>query len=176
MNIYKNKEEALNEYPNFKNDINLISDNKKVIIGAFDLDSFKSNKQNSLFHGLLSLYWDSGCSSFISYDEMREHYKKIAGLIDMETISPLSQETKYMLYKAIKLLPMSEEEKIKTYTLLKGIIKKEKSWSSVSKEDAKRAIDSLLHDMDQSNVIGSSQGKKYEYLLKQIGLWFGDII
>jgi hypothetical protein len=50
----------------------------------FDLQSktvYKSNKQNNLFHSLLECFWESGCSSFGNYDDLRNYYKRIAGLV-----------------------------------------------------------------------------------------------
>lgn len=50
----------------------------------FDLhskESYKSNKQNRLFHSLLSCFWESGCASFGNYDELRLYYKRVAGLV-----------------------------------------------------------------------------------------------
>ena len=50
----------------------------------FDLQgktTYKSNKQNSLFHSLLTCFWESGCASFGDYDELRNYYKRIAGLV-----------------------------------------------------------------------------------------------
>lgn len=50
----------------------------------FDLQSktvYKSNKQNNLFHSLLECFWESGCSSFGDYDDLRNYYKRIAGLV-----------------------------------------------------------------------------------------------
>ena len=50
----------------------------------FDLQSktvYKSNKQNNLFHSLLECFWESGCSSFGDYDDLRNYYKRVAGLV-----------------------------------------------------------------------------------------------
>lgn len=50
----------------------------------FDLmgkEAYKSNKQNRLFHGLLQCFFSSGCSSFDNFDELRNYYKRIAGLV-----------------------------------------------------------------------------------------------
>lgn len=50
----------------------------------FDLlsaQSYKTQKQNNLFHGLLSCFWESGCSSFGNYDDLRLYYKRVAGLV-----------------------------------------------------------------------------------------------
>jgi hypothetical protein len=50
----------------------------------FDLlsaQSYKTAKQNNLFHSLLQCFWLSGCSSFGDYDALRLYYKRVAGLV-----------------------------------------------------------------------------------------------
>lgn len=50
----------------------------------FDLlsaQSYKTTKQNNLFHSLLQCFWLSGCSSFSDYDALRLYYKRVAGLV-----------------------------------------------------------------------------------------------
>lgn len=60
------------------------------------------------------------------------------------------------------------------YKRVAGLVKKrdgmlvEGSWSEAKKEQARIAIDMLMRDMDMAGVIGSSQGKKYEEILKGI--------
>ena len=130
---------------------------------------FKSNEQNSLFHSLLSVFWDSGCSSFISYDDLRRYYKKMAGLIEYKYENNLLEQTKKILWRAIKILPLPKEEIEKITMLLKGRVEVERSWSSVSRKNAKIAIDRLINDMDASGVISSKLGKKYETILTGIG-------
>lgn len=43
--------------------------------------SYKTTQQNSTFHCLLSCFWQSGCSSFADYDQLRLYYKRVAGLV-----------------------------------------------------------------------------------------------
>lgn len=50
----------------------------------FDLlseQAYKTAKQNNLFHSLLQCFWESGCSSFGDYDDLRNYYKRVAGLV-----------------------------------------------------------------------------------------------
>lgn len=56
-----------------------------------------------------------------------------------------------------------------------GKVLKEQSWAEATKEQAKYTIDNLLRDMDFSGVMGSSQCKKYEIILKGIGEWLEDL-
>lgn len=97
-------------------------------------ESYKTYKQNRLFHSLLNIFWDSGCSSYTSYDNMRLTYKRLGGLVKN----------------------------------IDGRIV-EGSWSDAKKDQAKRVIDNLLREMDESGVIGSKEGKKYEFILQQLG-------
>lgn len=160
------KSEAINK---FGNHFDGFSDDDDIYITFEHKAKYKSNKQNALFHSLLTCFWLSGCSSFVSYDTMRKHYKRIAGLIKIEYESTLTDWSKKCLWKAIKILPLEPEqlEIVKDY--LKGRVEKELSWSEVSKKDAQITLDMLLQDMDRSAVISSSQGKKYEEILRGIG-------
>ena len=125
----------------------------------------KTESQNKTFHKLLNIYWLSGCSSFISYDELRLHYKRI-GLVKVKYESSLTTETKNILWKAIKILPLEETEKQKVINLLKGKYEIIESWATATKEQAKHTLEVLLYDMDMSEVISSSKGKEYEEVLK----------
>jgi len=126
----------------------------------------KTEPQNKTFHKLLNIYWLSGCSSFISYDELRLHYKRIAGLVKVKYESSLTTETKNILWKAIKILPLEETEKQKVINLLKGKYEIIESWATATKEQAKHTLEVLLYDMDMSEVISSSKGKEYEEVLR----------
>lgn len=97
-------------------------------------EQYKTYRQNRLFHALLSIFWDSGCSSYLSYDDMRLSYKRLAGLV-----------------------------KNKDGRII------ESSWADATKEQAKRVIDNLLREMDESGVIGSSQGNRYQSILTSLG-------
>ncbi len=105
-----------------------------VCVKLMTPEAAKTDEQNRLFHALLNVFWDSGCSSFMDMDDMRLYYKRTAGLI---------HKNKY------------------------GFLV-ESSWGTAKKEQAGRAIDALLHDMDLSGVIGSSMGKKYQDILTHI--------
>lgn len=97
-------------------------------------EAYKTYKQNRLFHALLNIFWDSGCSSYLSYDDMRLSYKRLAGLV-----------------------------KNKDGRII------EASWADATKEQAKRVIDNLLREMDESGVIGSTQGNRYQSILTSLG-------
>ena len=138
-----------------------------VYVELLTQKQYKSREQNNTFHALLDCFWKSGCSSFVSQNEMRFYYKRSVGLI--QTVydnSNLEQDTKNMIWKAVKLLPISTTQMLEVTNLLKGKVVKEMSWSIASKKQATEAIDMILHDMDESGVITSKEGKHYEEILE----------
>ena len=147
-----------------------LSDEKEVYVDLLTKQQYKNAKQNKTFHALLDCFWKSGCSSFMSKDEMRFYYKRSVGLIDMVfDNSNISEDTKNMLWKAIKLLPLENTQQIEVINLLRGKVIKERSWSIATKKQATEAIDMILHDMDMAGVSGSSEGKHYEEILEGMG-------
>lgn len=132
IKIFKDNVQALNKIYKIKDDI--------LFIDILSREVYKTNRQNRLYFALLNCFWDSGCSSFVDFDEMRLYYKRMAGLVKYD-----------------------------------GKILKEKSWADATKEQAKYTIDNILRDMDYSGVLGSSQGKKYELILKGIGEWLEEL-
>lgn len=52
-----------------------------VCVDFITKQTLKSREQNNLFHSLLQCFWESGCSSFNDYDELRTYYKRVAGLV-----------------------------------------------------------------------------------------------
>ena len=131
---------------------------------------YKSHRQNNLFHSLLKVFWESHCSSFESYRNMRFHYKEVAHLIEYIFTNDLKEETKQMLWKAVKLLPIDGKERKKVIELLKGKVLIEHSWAESTKAMAKVAINQLLDDMKQAGVVS----KQFEDILKHIGDWYED--
>lgn len=131
--------------------------------------AYKTERMNNLFHGLLTCYWNSGCSSYPSYDELRSHFKDIAGLVDVTyPATKLEYFTKTCLFKAIQMLPISPQQREIVYRLLRGEKNTERSWAEATKAGARDAINALLKEMDEANVIASSEGKKYEEILRGI--------
>lgn len=146
------------------------SDDIELVCDVMTKKAYKSRKQNSLFHGLLGCFWDSGCSSFETPEELRNWYKEMAGLKVKEVkivqidypqwLNPFISLIESMTGKEV---PKLEVETTEVYF---------KSWSDVKKVDATRTIQCLMYDMDMAQVIGSSQGKKYESILESLGQWF----
>lgn len=85
-----------------------------------DEKRYKTNQQTKLFHSLLMCFWKSGCSSFNSYESMRNHYKEVAHLLEYVFQNNLKEETKQMLWKVVKLLPIERDELSKVIELLRG--------------------------------------------------------
>lgn len=126
---------------------------------------FKSRKQTNTFHALLSCFWKSGCSSFTSYDNMRDYYKRIAHLCEIEFENYLDEESKQMIWKAIKILPLKEDMRKEAIELLKGRILKWHSFSECSKEMAEVAISRIISDMWDARVDDSPMSKKFKEIL-----------
>lgn len=124
--------ERFKDVPPVLERLNKINDDT-VCLEFMSRTAWKTQRQNRLFHALLTLFWESGCSSYLSYDDMRLCYKRMIGLVKRK----------------------------------EGMIV-ESSWSEATKEQAQHAIDNILRDMDMSGVIASSQGKRYENILKTI--------
>lgn len=135
---------------------------ESYVVSFTGLEKFKSLEQNRTFWALVDAFWQSGCSSFISYEALVERYYKIAGLITIKTKSILNDLTRAVLYKGVKALPITFTEKQKVYQMLRGEYEKWESWSRVKKEKATLTISTLMHDMDSAGV----NTKKYEEILK----------
>lgn len=168
MMILVTKNNIDEESMNIKNKLSeLLSGQKEVYVDFLTKQQYKSSKQNKTFHALLDCFWKSGCSSFVSKDEMRFYYKRAVGLIDMVfDNSNISEDTKEMLWKAIKILPLETTQQLEVINLLKGKVVKERSWSIATKKQATDAVDMILHDMDMAGVSGSAEGKHYDEILE----------
>lgn len=77
------KEKALEIFKDYSETVERINKIKDyfVFLDIMGKEQYKSNKQNRLFHALLSCFWVSGCSSFGNYDDLRLYYKRVAGLV-----------------------------------------------------------------------------------------------
>ncbi len=137
-------------------------------IEVVDEKKYKTNKQNKAFHGLLRIFWDSGCSSFLTYNDLRWHYKWIASLVEIMYISELDDWTKECVWKAIKVLPLKEEQRKAVIELLRGRVLKEHSWGEANRENATQALNQLINDMCEAGVSTSKVGKKFENALKDM--------
>jgi len=73
---FKDNQAVLNRLNSIKGDY--------AEIDIMSEEAYKTYKQNRLFHSLLSVFWDSGCSSYLSYDDMRRSYKRLCGLITVK--------------------------------------------------------------------------------------------
>lgn len=125
---------------------------------------YKSKKQNNLFHSLLMCFWESKLSSFDSYDEMRNYYKRMAHLCDVKWENNLKDTTKQILWRAIKLLPLPKSELDEIIELIKGRVITWRSWADCSKEMASVVLDQLISDMINAGV----NSNKFESILKEL--------
>lgn len=129
---------------------------------------YKSRRQNALFHSLLMCFWESKLSSFDSYEELRNHYKRIAHLCEVQWENTLPDQIKQILWRAIKLLPIPKRYLDEICELLRGRVVTWHSWSECSKEMARLTLDQLLNDMHEAGV----NSKKFEEILKGLGEWY----
>lgn len=154
--------------------LEMLQDKDTMFIDICTPEQEKTARQNRTFHSLVDCFWKSGCSSFLSKSELRWHYKRLIGLIEVAYFNPqITEETKSMVWQALKVLPLADGQRALIVDLLKGKVMKEHSWSEAKKERATEAIDALLDDMDDAGVIASSQGKKYEEILGGLGEFRG---
>lgn len=150
--------------------LEMLQDKDTMFIDICTPEQEKTARQNKTFHSLIDCFWESDCSSFESKNDMKWHYKDFIGLIEKTYIDPhLTEETKQMLWKAIKILPLEAEQKTRVCSLLKGEVYKEHSWAEARKENATKAINQILDDMDFANVIDSKRSKKYQEILGGLG-------
>jgi len=145
-----------------------------MFVSLMTAEQMKSDAQNRLFHGLLSCFWDSGCSSFDNPFDMKLYYKDIAGLIEYKYQSKLDEYTKTLVCRCFKLTRLQyllSEEQWKNLCLsLKGEVVYIHSWSKATKEQAQKALKELMDNMDASGVIGSKMGNKYQSILNGMGV------
>lgn len=132
----------------------------------------KTNQQTKLFHSLLMCFWKSGCSSFNSYEQMRNYYKEKAQLLEYQYKNDLKQETKEMLWKAIRLLPLDKEELNRVIELIRGKVIVWHSWSECSKQMATVALDAIIQDMFNAGVDSSSQAGKFREIMEGLNSWY----
>lgn len=96
-----------------------------LVCDVMTFTTYKTRKQNSLFHQLLDEFWKSGHSSYRDPDKLRNHYKKMAGLIK------------------------TDRAEIEGFIVIKET---HISWADVEKTQASIAIDCLINDMFESGV------------------------
>jgi hypothetical protein len=162
--------------------VNAKGERQDLIITCQSPKQWKTNEQNRFFHALLTLYWESGQSSYDSPASMRTHFKEIAGCIDKEvkkitTELDLTLEAKKGLFIAIetwaKAVRLSERSKAKIYNALRGESRvetiKESSWADASKKGATLAIDCLINEMIEAGV----NSQKFDEMIKQKDDYYG---
>ena len=134
-----------------------------------ETSKIKTFSQNNAFHLLLGALWDSGLTSFQDEIKLRNHYKEIAGLMEIKKVFNFSDFTRKCLYKAIKLLPIPQEEKEVVYRFLKCEETDWHSWGDATKEQATKALKTLIDDCVDSNVYNAySQNKKVRDIIDKI--------
>lgn len=133
-------------------------------IEVLDDKQYKSKKQNNLFHSLLMCFWESKLSSFDSYEDLRNHYKRIAHLCDVKFENNLPEQVKSILWKAIQILPIPKRYLDEICELLKGRTVTWRSWADCSKEMARITLDQLISDMINAGV----NSKKFNEIMREL--------
>ena len=121
--------------------------------------SYKTYSQNRAFHALVGCFWRSGCSSFNSQHELRSHYIIETGHIAYTAyiyFNEIDGETRAFSVGSVDEVPDGKDIAEICYP---------GSWSNITKERAMQAMNSIMRDMDESGVMGSSEGKKYAEIL-----------
>lgn len=144
-----------------------------IYVKFYSPTAYKTQKQNSLFHSLLTIYWQSGLSSYSSMKEMRDHFKEIAGLkVIKRTVEEvglaLSMNDKRKLLKQIKAAGFGDDEQKIIYAALRGQRTTEtvqfESWAEATKEGARIALDCLINEMVEAGVSGG----KFDEIMQEI--------
>lgn len=133
-------------------------------VEVLDDKQYKTRKQNNLFHSLLMCFWESRLSSFDSYEDLRNHYKRIAHLCDVKFENNLPEQVKSILWRAIQILPIPKRYLDEICELLKGRTVTWRSWADCSKEMAKITLDQLINDMINAGV----NSKKFNEIMREL--------
>lgn len=160
--IIKNYSELVEVFKKLKDKI----EKDYFLIDVIEDKKIKTYLQNSTFHSLLQAFWESGCSSFNNYEDLRNYYKRIAGLITYKKIIDLKEDTKTYLKKCFDILPLEENEKIILNKMLKGEVEVWNSWSEVKRDKATIVISQLINDCMDSGVYASS--KKVQEIIDEL--------
>jgi len=129
---------------------------KKCVVTIENADT-KSQAQNKAFHSLAQCFWDSGCSSFDNFDELKAHYKIQVGHIAF---------TKYLFYRNGKVEYVTRVEDIPKDAESGAVsMSYPASWATITQEKAMKAITQLINDMEQAQVFSSFQGEKFAEII-----------
>jgi hypothetical protein len=121
--------------------------------------------QNSLFHSLLMVYYNSGQHSEdrASFYDFREKIKRDLGAGFQSYIYVEIIEGKPVIKHAKEKEDIPEELR-RDPQMKKMVLGKLKSWSNYSKKQRMRTIDNLISEMQQVGI----NSKKFEEILKGI--------
>lgn len=105
------KSKHLDKVKEFKED--------KLVLYIADEDEFYRQKQRTTFHMILKALWESGETSYNSYEEMRNDIKKRCGFItyDKSFLCPTMKNIQNRVYS---LLPTEELKQLHKETILQG--------------------------------------------------------
>lgn len=153
----KDCEEELNK---LKSEIIALGGLKKPVVVLFqDLASYKSKKQNSCFHGLLSLFYRSGCYSCEanSFRELKKYYKKEIGLI-----------RSYVYFNGTNIVEVKNKSDIPAYINPNACRIVLESFARATRKQAREGIDLIKSEMLQSGIEQTSYGKEFWQIINQM--------
>lgn len=107
-----------------------------------------TDEQNKAFHALLQEYWASGCSSYQSFEDMRDKIKLRTGGAEG-----------YIYWKGVFQVSVKSLNEIPSGALYVCL---PKSWRDFTKEERVTAVDFLIAEMYQAGV----NTKKFDEILR----------
>jgi hypothetical protein len=104
------------------------------------------------FYALLHAYFESGCSSFSTEEELKIHYKTRIGLARRKRIVGLSPESKNMVKQALEFLPLPSKEKTLLEDTLDGNALEIVSFRDATASQMSQAINIIIEDVNSSGA------------------------
>ena len=146
--------------------------NKDPKIGSvYELTEYDehTDQQRKLFHPLCRLYYNSGAYSYPSDNwlDLREHVKKNLGA-GFERYEYADKDYQIVRVKRLEEIPSYV---LKDFTggnkrRIKGVLK---SMADYTRKEMILCVDNLIREMINSEVLHTSQGKKFQEILEEIG-------
>lgn len=127
--------------------------NGEVYLKVVSKKKAKSDAQNKTFHKLVSLFHKSGCASFDNEHQVKQHYKKLAGITFFVAIKDGNAEN----YRKEEDVPQDMD----------CVFEVAGSWSMATDRQAAAAIDAIIYDMQQAGVAS----KEFDEMINQFNQW-----
>lgn len=124
-----------------------------------NLKKYKSIKQNNAFHGLLSLFFRSGCYSCgaETFQALKNYYKKKIGLI-----------RSYVYFNGEKIIEVKNKSDIPAYINLKACRIILESFSRATRTQAREGIDLIKTEMLKSGIEQTTYAKEFWQVINEL--------